>query len=250
MSKLSLLLQELAASDGIADSEIKRRLAQAGFAPVVTPLRVLRQARLEVSEIVDVGVFRGTPFLYKAFPDCDFLLVDPQRDAESLLTVKPRRYTFANVALGRANGEMILSAQGSCSSFLTWADEERANPDDRYPVSVTTLDALIQDHLQSDRIGIKIDAEGFEAEIIAGLDTMLPRIVFVIVEVSIKQRLRDAPYFSDIVARMGEKGFAFYNVLDALHPAPPRYCDVLFLRRDDPRLTAVRAGTGGQKTGV
>jgi len=226
---------------GIADdAELKRRVAEfcaaAGYVPEVTPLRVLRRARLDVREIVDVGVFKGTPFLYDAFPDCDFVLVDPQRNAESLLECKPRRYKFANVALGRTNGEMRLSDQGSCSSLMAWAEGERASPKAYYPVTVTTLDALIAGELQSDRIGIKIDAEGFEGEVIAGLDAALPRVRFVIVEVSIKRRLEGAPFFSDIVALMRDKGFAFYTLMGSLRPVPPRYCDVLFLPKDDERF--------------
>jgi len=237
MADLRKLIAELgAAPDAGLPKRVAEFCAAAGFTPKVTPLRVLRRARLEVEEVIDVGVFRGTPFLYDAFPDCDFVLVDPRRGAESQLEDKPKRFKFVNVALGREEGEMMLSEQGVCSTFLRWADAERADPKQRYPVKVATLDALIAAELKSGRIGLKIDAEGFEGEVIAGLDAALPRIKFVIVEVSIRRRLEDAPFFSDIVAAMREKGFSFYNMMESLRARPQRYLDVLFLPKDDPRL--------------
>lgn len=237
MPDLRKLIQELNAAP---DAGLAKRVAQfcaaAGFVQKVTPLRVLRRAQLAVDEVIDVGVFRGTPFLYDAFPDCDFVLVDPRRDAEATLEDKPKRYKLLNVALGREEGEMMLSEQGVCSTLLRWADAGRAEPQRRYPVKVMTLDALIAAELKSARIGIKIDAEGFEGEVIAGLDAALPRVKFVIVEVSIKRRLEDAPFFSDIVAAMRDKGFFFYNMMESTRVRPQRYLDVLFLPRDDARL--------------
>jgi FkbM family methyltransferase len=237
MADLRKLIAELNAAP---DAGLAKRVAKfcdaAGFTPKVTPFKVLRRARLEVEEVIDVGVFRGTPFLYQAFPDCDFLLVDPRRGAEATLEERPKRYKLFNVALGRAEGEMMLSEQGVCSTLLRWADAERANPQRRYPVKVTTLDALIASELKSSRIGIKIDAEGFEGEVIAGLDAALPRVKFVIVEVSLRRRFEDAPFFSDIVAAMLGKGFSFYNMMESSRLRPQRYLDVLFLPRNDPRL--------------
>jgi FkbM family methyltransferase len=237
MPDLRKLIEELSEAP---DKGLAKRVAEfcsaAGFVQKVTPLRVLLRARLEVAEVIDVGVFRGTPFLYEAFPDCDFILVDPRRDAEKTLEERPKSFRLINAALGRAEGEMMLSEQGVCSTFLRWADASRADPHRRYPVKVMTLDALIAAELKSDRIGIKIDAEGFEGEVIEGLDAALPRVKFVIVEVSIKRRLEGAPFFSDIVAAMRDKGFYFYNMMESTRVRPQRYLDVLFLPKDDARL--------------
>ncbi|HEY1708217.1 MAG TPA: FkbM family methyltransferase [Rhizomicrobium sp.] len=211
--------------------------AEAGYSKTLTPQWVLRHAQLNVAEIVDVGVCHGTPFLYNAFPDCFFLLVDPRKDAEAIVERRPRNSKFLNLALGAAKGEAILNEAGSCSSFLDWdMNDARSTPADRYAVPMTTLDEIIRSELKSDRIGIKIDTEGYEGEILKGLDSEIGRVQFVIAEVSIKNRLRNAPFFSDIVSLMHAKGFSFYNTMRSLWANPQRYCDVLFLRKDDPRF--------------
>jgi FkbM family methyltransferase len=231
-----------AAAEGLERPALSKLIAEfcenAGYVPEVTPARVLQQAKLEVDEVVDVGVHKGTPFLYEAFPDCRFLLVDPQAGAEQRLECRPKTYKYLNVALGRAEGEAILGEAGSVSSLMEWSAHIRERPKTRYPVKVTTLDAVIAAELESDRIGIKIDVEGFEREVVLGLDAALPRVRFVIAELSIRKRLEGAPLLAEFTALMSEKGFAFYNMMESQRASPRRYADVLFLRRDDPRFLA------------
>jgi hypothetical protein len=56
----------------------------------------LRSLRFDVRTAIDIGVDRITKPLYDAFNDCLFLLLDPRRQAESLLLEKPARYVFIN----------------------------------------------------------------------------------------------------------------------------------------------------------
>ncbi len=230
-----------AAADALPDARLRQRFAAlcdaAGFVPRISQSDVLRRAGLKADEMIDVGVHRGTPFLYDAFPDAYFLLVDPQRRAESLLENPPARFKFINAALGAEAGTMMFNVSGPKSSLLEWNDNIGTTVRRRYEVSVTTLDALIGVELHSDNIGIKIDVEGFEGEVIKGLRDSAARVRFVMAEVSVLKRLKGAPDFGEFVSLMHERGFAFYNLMNSLSAVPPRYCDVLFLRRDDPRLS-------------
>src|ERR1700761_3681850 len=143
MADLLKLIHDLHVdAEGLTKPELRKRIAEfcagVGYVPELTPAKVLQHAKLEADEIVDVGVHKGTPFLYEAFPDCRFLLVDPQAGAEQRLECRPAAYKFLNVALGRAEGEAILNEAGSVSSLLDWSGGIRERAKTRYPVKVTT----------------------------------------------------------------------------------------------------------------
>jgi FkbM family methyltransferase len=184
--------------------------------------------------VIDVGVRTGTRPLYAAFPDSLFILVDPQRGGQDLLDAWPNHYRFVNKALGRRPGHAILTESGAKSSLLDRTALTKDTSTETYEVEVTTLDDLIDDLNEeprfSGRIGIKLDTEGYEIEIIHGLDRHVDKIDFVICEASVRKRFIDGYNFSDLTSLMREKGFLFYNILNKPQRHPLFY-DVLFLRQ-------------------
>ena len=194
----------------------------------------VRRLDVAVEEVVDVGVHTGTPFLYDAFPNAFFLLVDPQSGGEALMTRKPARYRFLNIGLSDAPGTLMLRETGGRSSYLD-RDASTAEPVARTrETAVDTLDAVIERELQSDAIGVKIDAEGFEDRVIGGFRHQVHRVKFVMMEVTVRRRFEASYWFSDIVAMMRDRGFHFYGIMSNAVFPPPRFYDVAFLRRDDP----------------
>ena len=188
---------------------------------------------LAAETILDVGVRTGTKELYDAFPERRFVLIDPQRGGEALLEARPRHYRFLGQALGRQPGRARLSDDGAKSSLLERTALTADGPVARYDVEVTTLDVVIGGLDGVGPVGIKLDTEGFEAEIVAGLDLQRDRVEWVICEASIRARFVEGYGFSDLVASMRDKGFMFYNVLGRLQRRPLFY-DVLFLRAGHP----------------
>ncbi len=194
--------------------------------------------------VIDVGVHRGTPWLYEAFAGVPFVLVDPQESADAELASKPDDYVFVNKALGRAPGRLTLSEQGPMSTFMTRTPLTRVPTKRQYEVEVTTLDAVIAEHLPwARRIGLKIDTEGFELEVLGGLAAHLDRIDFVVSEASVLNRFEGSYNFSELVCAFWEKGFRFYNLLNETRRRPPRVYDCIFLRANDPAFDGGRAGT-------
>jgi len=95
------------------------------------------------------------------------------------------------------------------------------------------LDTLINRELKdSNRIGIKIDAQGAEYEILESLSENIERIEFVILENNILHRYENAKLFSEITSLLNNKNFYFFNILNP-SSAIPRYAyDCVFLKKD------------------
>ncbi|WP_299817719.1 FkbM family methyltransferase [uncultured Jannaschia sp.] len=186
--------------------------------------------------IVDVGVLAGTPFLYESFPDRRFLLVDPLEESRD--TVARRwpglDHAFHVCALGAAPGRMTLSVDRRRLARSTGgARTGETAMLERREVEVRTLDSLT-DGLPGP-IGLKIDTEGHELEVLQGATATLARCEFVVAEISIKKRFAGGYRFSQVIAFMAVHGFEVHSFLSGLTRAP-RMSDVLFLPADDPRF--------------
>lgn len=185
--------------------------------------------------VIDVGVRYGTKWLYDVFKDAPFILIDPQDEGEAILTSRPERYVFVNKAVGREPGTLMLNEQRARSTLLKRTPLTATRTFRRYDVDVTTLDAVIDEHApDARRIGLKIDTEGFEMDVLAGLASHWDCIDFILSEVSVLNRFEESYNFSELICELWSKGFRFYNFVDiACWPVPPVY-DCLFFRKDDP----------------
>ncbi|WP_298437372.1 FkbM family methyltransferase [uncultured Jannaschia sp.] len=201
----------------------------------MTP-RYMRRYGFEARTIIDVGVLNGTPFLYEAWPDRKFVLVDPLEESrESVAKLWPKLdYTFHVVALGAAPGSFRMDVEPGRLARSTVgtrmdADETVTSRE----VEVVTLDSLTAD--LEGPLGLKIDTEGHELEVLRGATDTLARCEFVIAETSIKKRFDGGYRFSEVIAFMAEHGFEAHSFLSGLTRAP-RFSDVLFIPADDSRF--------------
>ncbi len=203
----------------------------AGAQRYETMLRLISQ---NVKEVIDIGVHAGTPALYKALPNMRFVLVDPMENGEANIRVKPDSYTFLNIGISNAPGHLELAKDGAWSSFLKRTPLTTRGTKPVHTAKVQTLDWVIENELESDAIGVKIDVEGFEGQVIEGLNTQADKVKFIIVEASILRRFEGAADFSELVSLLLERGFHFYNIMNPVAWPAPRYYDAVFLRKDDP----------------
>ena len=202
--------------------------------------------RFSVDEVIDVGVYAGTDWLYDNFSAANFVLVEPIPDGEGLLEHKPTNYTYVNCGLGSEPGRLTLNRYHNqrLNSFLEKHHILKKQPRrrqlaDRVEVPVRTLDDVIEEYCTSDNIGIKIDTEGFELKVIKGLDKHKERVTFIVAESSVVRRHLDTYQFSDLVSELHAKNFYFLNVMNPLRPTA-RFYDTIFVQKEDPRLeTAV-----------
>ncbi len=191
----------------------------------------LRSLNLEVRTVIDVGVDRGTRPLYDAFSDCLFVLVDPSRQAESLLRDRPRRYIYINKALAATAGKRVLREQQAGKTTLLERTSLTQSPiTAQYEVDVTTLDDVLDLDECTPPFGLKIDTEGYELEVLRGLTRHWRSIQFVICEASIRKRFFDSYQISELISYMLEHDFVLFNFLNPVVERP-RYYDIIFVPR-------------------
>lgn len=233
-----------AADKGERD-DLRRRLRREGLVahPDKSTAAHLRAFALEPEVVFDVGVDKGTPQLYRAFPEAQFVLVDPRADAAAAASGAgaPARAVFHQLALGAVPGRMDLSipvtprGTDAARASLNQPKGRMARAITGYEtqeVEVSTLDALAAAY--PGRAGLKIDTEGHEAEVLAGGAATLLRCDFVILEISLTERFDSTPLPSTIFAALAAAGLEFRDVLritgDGGGGPAPRLIDALFTR--------------------
>ena len=183
--------------------------------------------------IVDVGVADGTPQLYEAFPDAFYVLIEPLKEYEPhlqrILLECEGQYFLA--AAGARDERAIINVEPNRpwkSSFYERTDlTSTGDLVEKREVPVTTLDTLMKKHSFQSPFGLKIDAEGFEYEVIEGAPNFLRETEFVIAEVSVAKRFEKSHSFSDFTELMNRNGFFLWDILNV---EGKRYVDAVFRR--------------------
>lgn len=187
--------------------------------------------------VVDVGVSRGSDFLYDLFPKTKTLLIDPFPGFENICR---KRYgdrfdfDYFECAVGAEDGKSVLKIQSddigkSTLGMPTTMQGQRTEKE--VDVQVRTLDSICKAY--PGKLGLKIDTEGHELEVLKGAEETLGRTEFVIAEVSIKKRYWGGYRFSDVIALMQKHNF---EILDILNPVwrVHMFWDCLFVKKDSP----------------
>lgn len=197
----------------------------------------LRRAEFRPRTVVDVGVAEGTPWLYEAFPEAFHVLIDPLAEHELHLQRCAREYggRYFLTAVGAENGTAVMDVvpgRPGKSSFLErTALTASEGAVEKREVPMITLDALFEGRGFEPPFGLKIDAEGFEDEVIKGAPRLLRDTQFVIAELSVAERFRRGYAFSDFTERMDAAGFYLWDILNV---GGRRFVDAAFVKRGTP----------------
>jgi FkbM family methyltransferase len=189
-----------------------------------------------IDTLIDIGVGSdGTPDLYDKFNTQKLILIDPLDEAEqySKLQLAHRDVTFHKLALGSVdNTRGIISVQRELgnSSLL---EASKINYDDisidKREVEIMKLDTLLVNELELGKVGIKIDVEGFELDVIKGSSKTLKSTEFVLAEVRHNYESFKGVYkLQDFILEMHKNDF----ILTMILTAKPFIADLCFQRID------------------
>lgn len=209
--------------DAMCDS--LRMIARAGFVPTL---------------VVDAGANVGQ-WARKAsdtFPGVPLHLIEPQAACQAKLRAfaltrgSVEIHQTAVTRPGRALVRMTGAMTGSTGARVL-GDAERGENEDSIPA--TTLDLLFGDRVSvSDRVLLKLDLEGHEADALAGATTLLNRVEVLVTETQVYEIEQNGhPTFADLMRILNERGFVFYDVAalaSRLRDGRLRMGDVIFVR--------------------
>ena len=166
--------------------------------------------------VFDIGAHAGNHVRGFSALGCRVVALEPQPDFARLLRRLFSRHAGVRIieaGAGRAAGRGTLSISERTPTVTSlsagWRDRRAVDPEftgvhwnRRVDIEVTTLDALIREH--GVPAFIKIDAEGSEPDVLAGLSTAVPALAFEFLPRALEQA--DA-----CVARLGSLGHYVYN---------------------------------------
>jgi FkbM family methyltransferase len=215
--------------------------------------RAMRPRGLAPQTVIDVGVGRGTGWLMDGFPDAWTVLVEPndgfRPEIEAIMAA--RRGEVHYVAAGGEPGEatLNLNVRHPTSSTMSkvsngqqaeyakrgWVRETRA-----VTVPVRRLDSL---NWQSwpKPFFLKIDAEGFELEVLKGATALLPHVQCMICEISVAQRYDGGYSFADFTTALDGHGFQLFDITDMIQfgrDGRLSTIDAAFVPKGSPLLSA------------
>ena len=188
----------------------------------------------EIDTLIDIGVGpMGTPDLYKRFPSAKLLLIDPLDETENYIDkhLLSREVMFHKIGVGKEAGEAMIHVQeeiGS-SSILKVADiNYESDPLDHRKIQIKTLDSITNSEKNLGKLGVKIDTEGFELNIILGATETLKSAEFVLAEVRHNHESFQGVYkLHEFINTMHDNGF----VLSMIITAKPFIADLCFQPR-------------------
>jgi FkbM family methyltransferase len=225
--------------------ETRRTLRTQGLdvQPIKTRAHYLKAYGFAPDVVIDVGVDKGTRWLYRSFPQAKFVLIDPREGCATAVetTGELADFTFHAVALGARTGTADLTVpathkgeDGAMASLLPRTDKlaDRIVSSQTVSVPMERLDDVAAAY--PGRIGLKIDTEGFEMQVLQGGPETLKRCDFVILELSLTPRFAGVAPPSACMALLAEAGLELRDILHVAagggKRARPRYVDALFTR--------------------
>ncbi len=146
--------------------------------------------------------------------------------------------------IGDRAGEIEIHVSGndglSSSVRPMTAAHEMAEPSSAYvgseTVAIARLDETVPELADgAERLMLKVDAQGYEPEVIAGAEATLSRCRLVELELGLVELYEGQALFSEVVEQMGGRGFALADVEPGFRdPRSSRLLqlDGLFVRSD------------------
>jgi FkbM family methyltransferase len=135
-------------------------------------------------------------------------------------TARDPLWTCVQCGLGDRDGDAVLSvsANGFSSSILPILDSHvEAAPESRVQgaekIRVRTLDSVVGEWSdQPGALGLKLDVQGYEAQVLRGAGDTLPRVALLEIELSLVPLYARQTLFIDMIEHVRALGFSLVNM--------------------------------------
>jgi FkbM family methyltransferase len=192
--------------------------------------------------VIDVGVADGTIELHLNFPNAEFLLVEPLVEFWPALNWLSEHYRsrIALAAAGASDGTALIHHGNTVGDMhgATLADmedpaERAANATREIPVR--RVDTLVREFKLKGPFLLKIDAQGYELDVVKGAEGILPEVDVLIMEVTFFSFNRRQPLVDEVLKFMQARGYFPYDLFGGYNRPLDNalaQVDVAFVKRD------------------
>ena len=209
---------------------LNKLLKKNGAELVRFPLGELKKRKallnnLKINKVFDIGANIGQygkdirELGYKN----DIISFEPLKDVYSILkknTLKDKNWKCENIALGNFDGETEINIAGNLasSSLLEILPTHlKSAPQSKYvgkeTIVVKKLDSIFENYYSNnDKVYIKIDAQGYEKNILDGAEKALENISVMQIEISLIPLYENSIIFTDMIEYLKIKGFDLYDL--------------------------------------
>lgn len=191
--------------------------------------------------IIDVGAnhAKWSRKAHRVFPECIFTLVEPQIEMQPFLDAFCRQAPgsrWIQAGAGAQPGELTFTVipDTVSSTFRLSAQEAAAQGFQQRSVPIVTLDQLVQDAGYPIPELVKIDAEGFEAEVMKGASTLIGKTELFLLEAPLVDPPSGWLSFAELVALMVDYGYEPYDFTTFQkrpYDGAVALCEIAFARR-------------------
>lgn len=178
--------------------------------------------------ILDIGGGLGSPALMfaKNFPDSKIFVFEPILSTYDYLLDKLKEYknvTVINEAVGNEEKEISINITANITSSSLLEIESEIDCDlfektlvkqSSQNVRLTKLSKVLG---SEDKVNIlKIDAQGYELEVLKGLEQKITNVSIIIVELANHNFYKDSPQYFEIDEFLRNNSFVLYDILPAI----------------------------------
>lgn len=178
---------------------------------------LLHELGFRPQTVVDVGVAKGTPELYRAFPASYFMLVEALKEFEPDLKSILKSYngSYVLAAAGSSPGEVTFNVhQDHLDGSSLYKESMGAEADGvEITVPMARIDDILKDRQLVGPYLIKVDTQGAELDALDGAQQTLLETEAVVLEVSMFGFMKGAPQFYDVVSYMKNRNFVAFDII-------------------------------------
>jgi FkbM family methyltransferase len=162
--------------------------------------------------IFDVGVAAGTPWLYDAYPEAKYFLIDPIPQSLQLMNDLSEQLDadVLNIALGNYDGTARIKIRPDHSGSSIFEEVGDAEIVEELEVPIRRFDSVITEFERPTLL--KLDVQGAEIMVLEGIGSRLRDLDVAIVETSLIATLKNEPELADVVALMKASNFVLFDI--------------------------------------